>query len=170
MANAINYSYTIKSYFPVSFKILGGVFVLLAILKFNPLTAVLGLLAILLFLGKEVIEIDFKNKQYRTGLSFFGANALKWKSFVNLNYVSIFPTNVSTTLYMARTGHGTTINDIDLRVNIVHNKKKRIHVYSAKSKENALIVAKKIGSGLNLRIYDCSGKEKVWIENHLSKS
>ena len=168
MANVVNYSFTIKSYFPVHFKILGGVFILFAFFKFSIVTLVPGLLGILLILGKEGIEIDFAKRQYRSGLSFLGVNISKWQLFVNLNYVSIFPTNVATTLYMARTALGTTINDIDLRVNIIYKEKKRIHVYSARNKEDALLIAKEIGSGLSLKIYDCSNEPKNWIEDHLN--
>lgn len=136
------------------FKLLGVV----------PLLGVLFISGFLVTLfAKDSIEINLDTKKYRDSISVFGVCIGKWLLLPSPDYISIFPTRVSQTMNSARGINQTTINELHLRINIVHGTNRRLHVFSAVSIEEAHLISYKLSAKLDCGIYDCSGDENVWL-------
>lgn len=132
-------------------------------LKYD-LLSVLGIpLGLLILFSKETISIYRNNRTYSLGLSVLDKAIYRWKSLPAIEYVSIFPTQLTQRINSARTGHGSTIRYTHLRINLIYGRNRRLHVYSSKTLEDVKQKALYFGERLNVGVYDCTGSENVWI-------
>ncbi|WP_296384114.1 hypothetical protein, partial [Winogradskyella sp.] len=95
----------------------------------------------------EGSEFDFKNQKYREIKSVLGISFGKWKSIPDIEYISIFRTNETTTL-RSRTAEANVSNEI-IKLNLFYNSNQKIEAYNTYNLDDAFIKAKEIGLLLN---------------------
>lgn len=121
-------------------------------------------LGVYLFFTRNAVDVNFKDKTMRYGPELFGIKLTKAKPFPAVEYVSIFPTKLGrkTTSYYSNSS--VNENFTEVRVNLIHNRNQRLHVFTAQSYDDMYRVAMAFGEHLNIGVYDCSGDENVWIK------
>ena len=155
-------------YHGIAFQILGYTFFIISIQQL--LLGSIWLMLVLLPLGiywvftNEVITVDLMNKTYSEGRQLFGWNVAKMQPLPSIEYVSIFPTLLtqSTTTYPIASKLTTYSQEI--RINLIHSRNQRLHIYSSDNRESLLKIAYQFADFLNVGIYDCAGEENVWIK------
>ena len=100
----------------------------------------------------EGSEFDFKNQKYREIKSVLGISFGKWKSIPDIEYISIFRTNETTTL-RSRTAEANVSNEI-IKLNLFYNSNQKIEAYNTYNLDDAFIKAKEIGRNRGDRYYE----------------
>lgn len=109
----------------------------------------------------EGSEFDFKNQKYREIKSILGISIGKWKPIPNIEYVSVFRTNETTTL-RSRTAEANVSNEI-IKLNLFYNTNQKIEAYNTYNIDDAFKKAKEIASILNIDILDATERESKWL-------
>ena len=109
----------------------------------------------------EGSEFDFKNQKYREIKSVLGISFGKWKSIPNIEYISVFRTNETTTL-RSRTAEANVSNEI-IKLNLFYNTNQKIEAYNTYDIDDAFKKAKEIASLLNVDILDATERESKWL-------
>ncbi|GGI56478.1 hypothetical protein [Winogradskyella haliclonae] len=106
-------------------------------------------------------EFDFEKNKYRKIKSILGIDIGKWEPLPDIEYVSVFKTNETTTL--RQTSAEATITNEVIKLNLFYNNNKRIEAYRTYDTEDAFKKAKEIASLLNVDILDATERESKWI-------
>jgi len=109
----------------------------------------------------EGSEFDFKNQKYREIKSVLGISFGKWNPIPNIEYVSVFRTNETTTL-RSRTAEANVSNEI-IKLNLFYNTNQKIEAYNTYDVNDAFKKAKQIASILNIDILDATERESKWL-------
>jgi|GEM_PF-980393 hypothetical protein len=161
-------TFTRGHYFLFHFRAVGLVLMALGVYNLvvgSLISAVVFIaLGILLFFPKEVVQIRFADKHYRESVSYFGLVLGKYQSLPWVEYVSVFPTKLSQTMGSATTALQTTASFKEIRVNLIYAKNKRLHIANFNDAEKSAAFGMMVGEQLNVGVYDCTGKENVWIQ------
>lgn len=113
------------------------------------------------FLLVEGSEFDFKHKKYRVIKSVLGVSFGQWKPIPNIDYISVFKTNETTTL--RQTSAEANVTTEIIKLNLFYNNNQRIEAYNTYNKEDAFVKAKEFAKLLNIDILDATGRESKWI-------
>ncbi len=123
-------------------------------------------LVVFLFMTTISTDIDVKNLRYKQGICLFGKVLGNWQQVSKFSYVSIFPTLGKSEQMVAQLAL-SNFGDYkakELKVNLIYNGNRRVQIKEGlkygKAKKFAISTAKQF----NLKVYDCVGKENVWID------
>ncbi|WP_299113870.1 hypothetical protein [uncultured Winogradskyella sp.] len=109
----------------------------------------------------EGSEFDFINRKYRKTKSILGFTIGNWQSLPEIEYVSVFKTNETTTL--RQTSAEANVTNEVIKLNLFYNSNKRIEAYRTYDTEDAFNKAREIASLLNVDILDATERESKWI-------
>jgi hypothetical protein len=109
----------------------------------------------------EGSEFDFKNQKYREIKSVLGISFGKWKPIPDIEYLSVFRTNETTTLRQ-RTAEANVTNEI-IKLNLFYERNKKIEAYNTYDINDAFKKAKEIASILKIDILDATERESKWL-------
>lgn len=113
------------------------------------------------FLLVEGSEFDFKHQKYRELKSFLGVSFGKWKPIPNIEYISVFRTNETTTL--RQTSAQANVSNEVIKINLFYNGNQRINAYRTYTIDDAFDKARVFSSILNIDILDATEKESKWL-------
>ncbi|MFP4844756.1 hypothetical protein [Winogradskyella sp. PE311] len=113
------------------------------------------------FLLVEGSEFDFKNQKYREIKSLLGISVGKWKPIPDIEYISVFRTNETTTLRQTSAEANVT-NEI-IKLNLFYNTNQKIEAYNTYDIDDAFKKAKEIASLLKVDILDATERESKWL-------
>ena len=151
-----------KRKLPIWKLILGSIALVVGVISL--LTTFKGFILIgmgVFFLLVEGSEFDFKNQTYREMKSIFGISFGKWKPIPNIEYVSVFRTNETTTLRQT-TAEANVTNEI-IKLNLFYNTNQKIEAYNTYDINEAFEKAKQIATILNIDILDATERESKWL-------
>jgi hypothetical protein len=154
--------FTFKRKLPAWELILG--FVALTIGIYTLLSSLSGFISIgigVYLLLKEGSEIDFNNKKFRRIKSILSLNLGKWKPLPDIEYISVFRTNETTTL-RSRSAEAKVSNEI-IKLNLFYNTNQKIEVYRTYDIRDGFEKAKQIAFQLNIDILDATERESKWL-------
>lgn len=157
------------AYFLFHFRAAGGILVLYSVYAFAVTQSSILLYSLLVVVGlvvvfsKERMESNLKSLQYRNAFSLFGLSRGKWVDLPEIEYVSIFPTQLGQSVNSVQTGLVTSTVFKEIRINLIFNKNRRLHVFSSKKLDEIKDVAMQFGNHLDIGVYDCTGAENVWL-------
>ena len=119
-----------------------------------------------LFIGfylliQDGIELDYKNKTYRRIKSLFGITIGKWQPLPEIEYISVFKTTETTTVWAASAS--ANVSSAVVKVNLFYNTNQKIEIYDTKDVEDAFSKAKEIASILHVDILDATTRETKWL-------
>lgn len=119
-----------------------------------------------LFIGiylliQEGMELDYKNNKYRRVKSFLGLTVGKWQPLPKIDYVSVFKTTETTTVWAASAS--ANVSNAVVKVNLFYNTNQKIEIYDSRDLEDAFSKAKQIASVLNTDILDATSKVTKWL-------
>ena len=109
----------------------------------------------------EGSEFDFINRKYRKTKSILRFTIGNWQSLPEIEYVSVFKTNETTTL--RQTSAEANVTNEVIKLNLFYNSNKRIEAYRTYDSEDAFNKATEIASLLNVDILDATERESKWI-------
>lgn len=109
----------------------------------------------------EGSEFDFKNQKYREIKSVLGISFGKWKPIPDIEYLSVFRTNETTTLRQ-RTAEANVTNEI-IKLNLFYERNKKIEAYNTYDINDAFKKAKEMASILKIDILDATERESKWL-------
>lgn len=109
----------------------------------------------------EGSEFDFIDRKYRKTKSILGFSIGKWQRLPEIEYVSVFKTNETTTLRQTSAKMNVT-NEV-IKLNLFYNTNKRIEAYRTYDTNDAFKKAKEITSLLNVDILDATERESKWL-------
>jgi hypothetical protein len=165
------FKYTHGNYFQMPFIIIGVVMILLSIgslfTGFAVLPIILILLGLFLTFSRKVVAVNFGIENYKETFSIFGISPNNWKPLPVIEYVSIFPTKVSQSIASFNPAMQTEIGFKEVRINLIHSRNKRLHVFTSETEEIFKQVALKFGEELKVGVYDCTGEENIWIKEDI---
>jgi hypothetical protein len=138
-------------------------------INYNLLSMLAIPFGVLILIAKDTISLNLDNGTYSVGMSVFNKTIYRWTPLPKIEYVSIFPTQLTQRINSARTGHGSTIGYTHLRINLIYGRNRRLHVYSSKTLEDVKQKALYFGERLNVGVYDCTGSENVWIRHKVEE-
>jgi hypothetical protein len=109
------------------------------------------------------IELDFENYRYRNVKIFMNKNYGKWLRLPQIQYISVFPTTLVSSI---ESGAATRITSKEhtILINLIHNTNKRLTVYKTDDIDDAISEAKYLSEKLNVRIFDASYKKGRRVE------
>ena len=151
-----------KRKLPIWKLILGSIALVVGVISL--LTSFRGFILIgmgVFFLLVEGSEFDFKNQNYREIKSIFGFSFGKWKPIPNIEYVSVFRTNETTTLRQTSAEANVT-NEI-IKLNLFYNTNQKIEAYNTYKLDDAFTKAKEIASLLKVDVLDATKRESKWL-------
>jgi len=119
-----------------------------------------------LFIGiylwiQEGVEINLKQSVYRKTKSLFGIALGKWQPLPKIDYVSVFKTSETTTVWAASASANVT-NAI-IKVNLFYDTNQKLEIYNSKNLEDAFLKAKQIATALDIDILDATSRESKWL-------
>ncbi len=162
------YSFTLGTYFQMPFKIIAGVMVLGGAGSlsqgFGITPIVFMVLGLFILVAKTGIQVNFTIGNYREGLSLFGTQFGSWSALPVIDYVSIFPTQLGQNVHGFVPSNHKKLMYKDVRINLIYNRAKRMHVFTSDHRELYYEVAMLFGEHLNVGVYDCTGAENEWIK------
>jgi hypothetical protein len=109
----------------------------------------------------EGSEFDFKNQKYREIKSILGISFGKWKPIPDIEYLSVFRTNETTTLRQLSAEANVT-NEI-IKLNLFYDRNKKIEAYNTYDIDDAFKKANEIASVLKIDILDATERESKWL-------
>ncbi|WP_340155605.1 hypothetical protein [uncultured Winogradskyella sp.] len=128
------------------------------------LTDIKGLVP--LFIGiylliQDGVELDYENKTYRRVKSFLGLTVGKWQPLPEIEYVSVFKTTETTTVWAASAS--ANVSSSVVKVNLFYNTNQKIEVYDSKNLDEAFSTAKQIASALEVDVLDATSRDTKWL-------
>lgn len=154
--------YSFKRKLPVWKLILGGLALIVGIISlFSSFKGFILIGMGIFLLLVEGSEFNFKNHTYRKMKSILGISFGKWKPIPNIEYISVFRTNETTTLRQLSAEANVT-NEI-IKLNLFYNTNQKIEAYNTYNIEDAFKTAKEIASILNIDILDATERESKWL-------
>lgn len=105
-------------------------------------------------LSNDGIELDLKNNQYRNVFSILGLNIGNWKNFPNMEYISIFRSNISTKvggIGMSSTA-STRISEKVILINLFSENRKPTTFYCTKDENIAIEISEKLKNRYQVEI------------------
>lgn len=122
------------------------------------------LLAILLFIPSELLQINFQNNTYRIGIKFFSHISGQWKDLGTVKYLSIVRINKTILLsdQNARYAKGDVVEECQLRLYIRPGEHIIVDDYEKKS--SAIYIGKIIARSLQVDILDATTSPSVFID------
>ena len=115
----------------------------------------------LYFFRENGIEIDLDNKKYRNIFSIFGLTYGQWENLPDIEYVSVFKTDITTRVWVSTAS--TNITNTVIKVNLFYNTNKKIEAYETENIDDAFEKAKEIATVLNVDILDATERESKWL-------
>lgn len=109
----------------------------------------------------EGSEFDFTDRKFRKTKSILGFTIGKWQALPEIEYISVFKTNETTTL--RQTSAAANITNEVIKLNLFYNSNKRIEAYRTYNVQDAFKKAKEIASSLNVDILDATKRDSKWI-------
>ena len=109
----------------------------------------------------EGSEFNFKDRKYRKTKSILGITIGKWQELPEIEYVSVFKTNETTTI--RQTSAEANVTNEVIKLNLFYNTNKRIEAYHTYDINDAFKKAKQIAVVLNVDILDATERESKWI-------
>jgi hypothetical protein len=113
------------------------------------------------FLLVEGSEFDFKTKTYRLTKSVLGISFGTWKPIPNIEYISVFKTNQTTTL--RQTSAQANVKKEIFKLNLFYNTNQRIEAYNTYNMDDAFKKASEFATMLNVAILDATDKKSKWM-------
>lgn len=154
---------------PMPIKVLGIIVALfsLGMLATSPVFGiVLALVAGGLLAYQSGIEVNFRQRSYRT-ITAFGPQAFgTWQPLPALTSVSVFRTQVVSRTY-GRSNASFTSRDEVIQVNLTTERNERIRRLETEHMEEAFVFAKEVAQQLDLRLWDATSKEGQWVDLRL---
>lgn len=128
------------------------------------LTDIKGLVP--LFIGiylliQDGVELDYENKTYRRVKSFLGLTVGKWQPLPEIEYVSVFKTTETTTVWAASAS--ANVSSSVVKINLFYNTNQKIEVYDSKNLDEAFSTAKQIASALEVDVLDATSRDTKWL-------
>jgi hypothetical protein len=161
-----NYLFIYRREKPVLIKAISGTVFLMAIYRIlhSPISSIaMGLGSIGVFAYQSGIEINSTDRKYRIvsilGPQMFG----KWEEFPELDYISLFKTNITFTTRSLTTA-SVSQTDTFIQVNLITKQKKKIKAFEGKDVKEAIAKAKQLSTELNLDIWNATIKPADWYE------
>ena len=119
-----------------------------------------------LFIGfylliQDGIELDYKNKTYRRIKSLFGITIGKWQPLPEIEYISVFKTTETTTVWAASAS--ANVSNAVVKVNLFYNTNQKIEIYNSKNEDDAFSKAKQLAAILHVDILDATSGETKWL-------
>ena len=151
---------------PMPMKVLGIIMALfsLGLLATSPVFGIVmalgagGLLAY-----QSGIEVNFRQRTYRT-ITAFGPLAFgTWQPLPALTSVSVFRTQVVSRTY-GRSNASITSREEVIQVNLATGRNERIRLLETEHMEEAFTFAKEVAQQLDLRLWDATSKEGQWVD------
>lgn len=116
-----------------------------------------------LLLQTNGTEINLENKTYRKIYSILGLNFGKWQPLPEVEYVSIFATTESTTVWASSAT--MNVKDAVYIINIFYNTNKKIEVCNLYSKDRAFKTGAHVAFALNAHLLDATeNKNFKWMD------
>lgn len=115
----------------------------------------------LYLLTQNGMELDYKNNTYRRVKSLFGITVGKWQPLPNIEYVSVFKTTETTTVWAASAS--ANVSSSVVKVNLFYNTNQKIEIYDSKNADDAFSKAKEIAKILNIDVLDATSRETKWL-------
>lgn len=105
-------------------------------------------------LTNEGIELDLQHNQYRNINSIFGINLGNWKSFHKIDYISIFRSKVTKTIGGAGIHSTATakISEKVIKINLFTDDQKPITLYTTKDEKLAVEICEKLREKCSFKI------------------
>lgn len=119
------------------------------------------------FFVREKLQIDYKNKQYRTALTFFSyIKSDKWKTLKNVQYLMLVNKNVSYTIRSMKTQMETaTFSGQSIQLRFFIKIGYYIDIDFFDNKEKAIKIAKEIADYMHMAVFDKTVKPASFIHN-----
>lgn len=159
-----DYHYNEGSYFPPQFKIV-AVFLtiagLLLCINLNLVGFIILPISIAILFAKKELTISFSLSKYRHAIKVFNFKMGTWEPMPKFEYISIFSGKKRQDVAVGSITTSTAY--IEMEVNLVYNKSKRLTVYETKDYAKAFEIAQSIATQLDLKIYDATKREGVWL-------
>lgn len=154
--------FTFKRKLPIWKIILGSIAIGVGIVSiFSSFKGFISIGVGIFLLLIEGSEFDFKNQKYREVKSILGFNFGTWKPIPEIEYVSVFKTNETTTLRQLSAEANVT-NEI-IKLNLFYNTNQKIEAFNTYNIDEAFEKAKEIASILNVDILDATERETKWL-------
>ncbi|NRD19040.1 hypothetical protein HNV08_03190 [Winogradskyella eckloniae] len=131
------------------------------IATFDDLKGIVPLFMGIYLLIQDGVELNFEARTYRRTKSFFGLAFGKWQPLPDIDYVSVFKTTETTTVWAASAS--ANISNAVVKVNLFYHTNQKIEVYTTRHEEEAFSKAKQIASILDIDILDATTKQSKWI-------
>ncbi len=129
--------------------------------------SILGLIPIviglLLLLHKPGVEVDMQNRRYRNSGFVFNKGIGPWQALPDVQYISVFKASEVSAVRGLTNTRVSQKQDV-IKVNFVYDRTRRLTIYQTSDRQDAFQKAKMLARGLDLRIYDATGKPQGWIE------
>ncbi|WP_439151048.1 hypothetical protein [Winogradskyella sp.] len=155
-------TFTFKRKLPIWKLILGTIALVIGVISlFSSYQGFISIGVGVFLLLVEGSEFNFKNQTYREIKSILGISIGKWKPIPEIEYVSVFRTNETTTLRQL-TAEANVSNEI-IVLNLFYDRNKKIEAYNTYDIDDAFTKAKEIASILNVDILDATERESKWL-------
>ncbi|WP_299102505.1 hypothetical protein [uncultured Winogradskyella sp.] len=107
------------------------------------------------------VELNFEQNTYRRTKSVFGISVGKWQPLPEIDYVSVFKT-IETTTVWAASASANISSDI-VKVILFYNTNQKIEIYDTKDVDDAFTKAKQVASILQIDVLDATTRETTWL-------
>jgi len=144
--------------FTILLLITGIILLFFSIFGLIPL--VLGLL---IMLHKPGVEVDMQNRRYRNSGFVFNKGIGPWQVLPDVQYISVFKASEVSAVRGLTNTRVSQKQDV-FKVNFIYDRSRRLTIYQTSDSKDAFQTAKILAKGLNLKIYDATGKPQGWIE------
>jgi hypothetical protein len=128
---------------------------------FDDIKGLVPLIIGIYLLIQDGVELDYENKTYRRIKSFFGLTVGKWQPLPEIEYVSVFKTTETTTVWAASAS--ANVSSSVVKVNLFYNTNQKIEIYDCKNVEDAFSKAKEIASVLKIDVLDATSRDTKWL-------
>ncbi|WP_407557027.1 hypothetical protein [Winogradskyella sp. 4-2091] len=138
------------------FAVIVGLFII-----FDDIKGLVPLFIGVYLLIQDGVEINFEQKTYRRIKSLFGISIGKWQPLPEIDYVSVFKTTETTTVWAASAS--ANVSSAIVKVNLFYNTNQKIEIYDTKDVEDAFAKAKQIASILDIDVLDATTRDTTWL-------
>ena len=140
-----------------------GTFALVAgvLTIFKDIKGLVPLFIGLYLLIQDGVELDYECKRYRRVKSLFGITLGKWQPLPDIEYISVFKTTETTTVWASSAS--ANVSSSVVKVNLFYDTNQKIEIYDSKNLDDAFLKAKQIASVLNIAVLDATSRETKWL-------
>ena len=140
-----------------------GTFALVAgvLTIFKDIKGLVPLFIGLYLLIQDGVELDYERKRYRRVKSLFGITLGKWQPLPDIEYISVFKTTETTTVWASSAS--ANVSSFVVKVNLFYDTNQKIEIYDSKNLDDAFLKAKQIASVLNIAVLDATSRETKWL-------